>query len=135
MFEFTSQAPDLIAAKDFLIFHADATPEAFATAFILEVHKTHGLYTLPADDQSGTWSSAVADVSLYGISAMGGTPDEAILNWRRVATRLTEQEQADGLAAWAREGLSDPVMRTDPQMRHHAQSTLSQNGDQDWRAA
>ena len=111
-------APDLNAAAAFLDVHQFSNHETFCAAFRARITQTCGLFNDKTSDQSGTWASASAEVNLFGIFAHGETGDQAIRNWRRVASRLIDPtapltHTQTMLLSWSIEALTDPGMLAD----------------------
>lgn len=52
-------------------------------AFINEALETFGQFNAPAGDRNHRW-----ELDLHGIAANGVTQEEAVANWKRLATRL-----------------------------------------------
>lgn len=51
-------------------------------AFVNEILENHGHFTPPKHDQSHLW-----ELQLHDISALGANEEEAIANWKRLASR------------------------------------------------
>lgn len=59
-------------------------------AFVNEVRESNGHFTAPKHDQSHLW-----EMYLHGINATGANEEEAIANWKRLASKALPDEQQD----------------------------------------
>ncbi|MEP5730307.1 MAG: hypothetical protein ABJL67_13175 [Sulfitobacter sp.] len=133
-------APDLQRAAAFLDLKKADDHAGFAIALRKQIIDTNGLFLLPASDHSGGWASAMVEINLFGIAAFGSTEEQAIRNWKLVATRLIDPSpnlthmQAT-LLAWSLEALSDPnMLRNDNICRRACQVILNHATDPTDRA-
>lgn len=54
-----------------------------------QITATGGTYVTPEPNNS--WSSQLFEISLFGVSAIGPTKNEAAANWVKAARRLTKE--------------------------------------------
>ncbi len=59
-------------------------------AFINEALESHGRFDAPSVDRSHLW-----ELDLHGIFATGATEEEAIGNWKRLATTAMPDDQLE----------------------------------------
>lgn len=113
-------------ATDFLNTTSEMNEGAFGAALLQEVVRVGGdLGTMDMLQFTPTIFPSSSIIQLHGITACGGTIDQAARNWRRMAEWLTDPashitERNAQLAAWAIEAMTAPDIVAEPALLRRA---------------
>jgi hypothetical protein len=84
------------ARRGAFLSHMDLAPvDALLTVLQRICARGHGAWTVPAKGTKYRPATHLHEVTLWGLTGTGPTPEEAARNWRTAARRLAEAEGAE----------------------------------------